>query len=142
MMHMNIRSMKANIGLFAAYLNTLEFRFKLLALIETWLDNKNHDIYNIFRYNMVSNFRRESAGGGVSIPIHESLCYKERTYLSLMNDAIECSFTEVYIWIQILIDVIYRPPNTPVQQFNEYLRFYQMKLKPQNYPVTFWVTSI
>ena len=134
MMHMNIRSMKANIDSFAAYLDTLEFRFKLIALTETWLDNNNHDLYNIPGYNMISNFRRESAGGGVSILIHESLCYKERTDLLLMNDAIECAFTEVYIGKKILIGVVYRPPNTPVQQFNEYLKAILDEIKVSQLP--------
>ena len=63
--------MKADIDSFAAHLNTLEFRFKLIVQTETWLDNNNHDLYNITGYNMISNFRRKSAGGGVSILIHE-----------------------------------------------------------------------
>ena len=58
MMHMNIRSTKANIDSFAAYLGTLELRFKLIALTETWLDNNNHDLYIIPGYNMISNSRR------------------------------------------------------------------------------------
>ena len=55
MMHMNIRSMKANIDLFTAYLDTLEFRFKLIAFTETSLDNNNNDLYNIPGYNIISN---------------------------------------------------------------------------------------
>ena len=41
MMHMNIRSIKANIDSFAAYLDTLQFTFKLIGLTETWLDKNN-----------------------------------------------------------------------------------------------------
>ena len=95
----------------------------------------NHDLYDIPWYNMISNFRRESAGGGgVSIRIHESLCYKERTDLLLMNDAIECILTEVYIGKKILIGVIYRQPNTPVQQLNEYLKALLDEIKVSQLP--------
>ena len=39
-----------------------------------------------------------------------------------MNDTIVCVFTEVHIGKKTLIGVIYRPPNSPVQQFNECLK--------------------
>ena len=94
---MNIRSIKANIDSFAACLDTLQFTFKLIGLTETWLDKNNQDLYSIPGYNMINNFRQESKGGGVSVLRHESLVHKERTDLSLMNDDIECVFTEVHI---------------------------------------------
>ena len=51
-----------------------------------------------------------------------------------MNDAIECAFTEVYVGKKILIGVIYRPPNTPVQQFNEYLKALSDEIKVSQLP--------
>ena len=134
MMHMNIRSIKANIDSFTAYLDTLQFTFKLIGLTETWLDKNNQDLYSIPGYNIISNFRQESKGGGVSVLLHESLVHKERTDLSLMNDTIECVFTEVHIGKKALIGVIYRPPNSPVQQFNECLKVLLDEIKTSQLP--------
>ena len=60
MMHMNISSIKANIDSFAAYLDTLQFTFKLISLTEIRLDKNIQDLYSIPGYNMISNFRQES----------------------------------------------------------------------------------
>ena len=51
-----------------------------------------------------------------------------------MNDIIECVFTEVHIGKKALIGVIYRPPNSPVQQFNECLKVLLDEIKTSQLP--------
>ena len=92
---MNIKNIKVYIDSFVAYFDTLQFTFKPTGLTETLLDRNNQDLYSIPGYNMISNFT-QSEGGGVPVLLHESLVHKERADLSLMNDTIECVFTEVH----------------------------------------------
>ena len=52
--NMNIRSMKANLDSFTAYLNTLKFKFDVIGLTETWLHKDNSDLYNAPGYSHIS----------------------------------------------------------------------------------------
>ena len=108
---MNIRSRKANLDSFTAYLNTLKFWFDTIGLTETWLHKNNADIYKAPGYSHISLPREYSKGGGVSIWLLSWLSNKRRDDLCMSNNIIECLFVEAFIVKKVLVDTIYRPPD-------------------------------
>ena len=132
-LHLNIRSVHANISKFQIYLNNLDFNFNFIGLTETWL-NEDTDLYSISGYSMVNNIRKNRQGGGVSILIQECIPYKVRHDLSLMNEDIECIFVEAIPSKKVLVGVIYRPPGKSIDYFNEQLKLIFEKLNHIRYP--------
>ena len=117
--HTNIRSMPKNFTSFQSYLASLCLEFSAIAISETWLTNDNIELYNLPGYNMIGKCREKKRGGGVSIIIKESIKYKVREDLSMFNTYIESLFIETN---NNVLGVIYRPPNTDILIFNEYLQ--------------------
>ena len=122
--HMNIRSLKANLTSFEICLQNLQFQFSVIGMTETWLTDSNSDLYNILGYNFVETLRTERSGGGVGIFIRSNVVYQIRPDLSLSNGSSESIFIEVDKDLfkkdkNIIIGVIYRPPNTDLKLFND-----------------------
>ena len=80
MLHLNVRSIPANLSAFQSYLNTLEHHFSIIGLTETWLKPLNVSVYGIEGYNHVGITRENTKGGGVSLIISQEFVYSE------MND--------------------------------------------------------
>ena len=51
---MNCRSIAANFDALVSLLNEFEFKFDIIVLIETWLQNSSALLYNIDEYVMFS----------------------------------------------------------------------------------------
>ena len=120
--HLNIRSAKANLKSFEAYLESLDYSFDCIGLSETWFNESNSDSYNITGYNKIDKKRISSQGGGVSLLLKEDIKFKERTDLCIVNNDVECIFVEALLTKKVLIGVIYRPPNRKINDFNENLK--------------------
>ena len=71
--HLNIRSLPAHIVEFDALLSTLDIKFDVIALTETWLNSQNADLYNLEGYDYVHKYRQGRVGGGASILIKSLL---------------------------------------------------------------------
>ena len=84
MLHLNVRRIPANLTWFQSYLNTLEHRFSIIGLTETWLKPLN--VCGIEGYDHVGITREKTKGGGVSLFISQECVYSE------MNDF--CMITE------------------------------------------------
>ena len=126
LIHFNIRSIQKNLQKFLNYIETLEFQFAVMGFSETWFTDTNHSLYDIDGYNMVSKYRMSKKGGGVCLYIRKSISYTLRIDLDAMNDCIEAKFIEIdrdafRTSQDIVIGVIYRPPNTDLSLFNETL---------------------
>ena len=122
--HLNIRSAKKNLNQFESYLSLLEHNFTVIGLSETWLDEDNCDLFNMNGYTFESVCRKERTGGGVAICVKEGISYVVRKDLCLSDDMIECIFIEITnesigINHNVVVAVIYRPPNTDMKIFNE-----------------------
>ena len=77
-------------------------------------------------YNAVAACSENKKGGGVALSFQESLSYVVRGDLDIFNGNIEAIFIEIDKWKwnlakNIIIGVIYRPPNTDLEIFVEYL---------------------
>ena len=121
LIHINIRSIHANMVKFQSYLDSLDYTFNFIGLSETWL-NEDTDLYNIPGYSIVNNIRENRQGGGVSLLIQDHVSFKIREDLSIMCDDIECIFVEANTSKKMLIGVVYRPPGRSIDCFNEQLK--------------------
>ena len=122
--HFNIRSIPKNLHNFQNYLETLDFQFAIMGFSETWFTDVNHSLYDIDGYTMVSNYRTVRRGGGVCLYLRESINYTLRSDLDIMDDCLETKFVEIGRDVfgtsqDLVVGVIYRPPNTDLKQFNE-----------------------
>ena len=127
MCHINIRSTPKNLDTLKSNLHMIDHGFNLIGITETWLSERNCDLYNIEGYNHVFSHRERKAGGGVSLYIDNKFEYKERKDLSVSNSAHES------LWVEILdpnlpneakklIGVIYRIPGSDIEVLNKYLK--------------------
>ena len=83
-LHLNIRSVSLHFSEFMGYLDTLDLKFKIIALSETGINN-HHAVYNITHYHLEMDHRHKRRGGGVSLYIHNILQYKIQKNLVIGN---------------------------------------------------------
>ena len=74
-----------------------EYKFDIIALSETWLQDSSHqqNYIQINGYNTVFKNRTGKRGGGVGFYIKESLTYKIRHDLTRNHDSLEVLFIEI-----------------------------------------------
>ena len=122
--HVNIRSAKKNLGNFENYLNILKHDFTVIGLSETWLSDNDGDLYGLCGYKVIGHNRVNRAGGGVAVCVQDHVYFKERPDLSYFDEDCETVFIEVEEGQQrqnhnVIIGVIYRPPNQDISSFND-----------------------
>lgn len=137
MMHINIRSAAKNLNSFDIFLAGLKVNFTVLALTETWLNDSNSDLYNLYGYNVEHQVRNNRAGGGVALLIKETLSYKRREDLDCSSDTLESLFIELqasntYKSKDIIIGAVYRPPGGCINVFNDTFVQTLDKIKTEN----------
>ena len=82
--HLNARSFVHNFDEIIMLLDSIEIKFNIIVISETWLQEYNKDLYQIEKYNayhiarnnFIDNTYNNNAGGGVSIFIQNHLNYK------------------------------------------------------------------
>ena len=122
--HTNIRSIPKNLGKFEAYLESLSHTFSVIGLSESWLSDHSVNHYAMIGYAGEHRYRKNRSGGGVSLFIKESIEYQVRDDLCHMDGNIETIFIEIDKDLinkdkNCIVGVVYRPPDTNVNQFNE-----------------------
>ena len=122
MCHINIRSLKANLGSFETCLANLNFEFTVIGVSETWLRDDNCDLYNLDGYHFTEVHRTCRSGGGVGIYVKNSIPFLNRRDLKVEDAISESVFIEIDKQIfngskNITIGVIYRPPGGNLQNF-------------------------
>ena len=93
--------------------------FSVIGLTETWLSSHTNLPYSIDGYDLLVNNRSNKTGGGVALYISHSFDFVIREDLNILNDTIESLFVEISIpyFKNIIIGVVYRPPNTSFTEF-------------------------
>ena len=122
--HINIRSQKANLKSFEICLENLQFNFSIIGVTETWLNDYNCDLYSLDGYNFVEAHRSGRSGGGVGIFLVNDIPYQKRPDLIPEHKLYEATFVEIDKDVfhknrNIVIGVIYRPPDTDLKLFND-----------------------
>ena len=135
--HVNLRSIPKNLCKFEKYLENLKCSFSVIGISETWLTDHNVDCYGINGYNHFNLHRQGKRGGGVSLFVNELLAANERADLNMMSEHLEAVFIEITknnlgIEKDIVIGVVYRPPNQDVSIFNESINDILQRLKVEN----------
>ena len=133
--HVNIRSARKNLGAF--YLNILKHEFTVIALTETWLNDNDCDLYGLSGYKVIGLHRVNRTDGGVTVCIRDHVSFREGPDLSSSTEDFETVFIEIEKGNQqnarnVLIGVIYRPPNQDMLLFNEKLNNIMNDVRMEN----------
>ena len=134
--HLNIRSISRNLNAFETYLKNLAHKFTVLGLTETWLNNSNFNTFCLAGYYHVYNYRSIRVGGGVSLFIQDCFEYVKRNDLCIMNEFIETVFIELNkdqtnFGKNIIIGVVYRPPDKDMKELLDYMNEILSLLRPE-----------
>jgi len=134
--NLNIRSLPRHYSELLSYLSTLKLNFSVIGLTETWLTDATADLFELEGYNHFKLFRSCRRGGGVSLYVKDNLDAQMRDDLSVINSNFEIMVIEIRksaaIDRNIVLTVVYRPPNSDIQVFNEYLSDLILKTKIEN----------
>ena len=115
--HLNIRSINSNFNLLIAYLNSLNFKFPIIVLTETWLCDNDIGSYNLDNYSSF-NIKANGRSGGVCVFVHDSFSAHQ------VNIVHGNSFQSVNLNIkipyfgEIFLAAIYRSPSNSKFMFN------------------------
>ena len=136
LLHTNIRSASRNLSKFESYLSNIDHEFSIIALSESWIKDHNKDLYHLEHYRSEHVYRPDRGGGGVSLFMRKNIEYFMREDLSINNRTIESMFIEVKKESigktqDAIVAVIYRPPDTDIRAFNDYLNSILSKLKAE-----------
>ena len=129
--HLNIRSLKANGEDFIAYLATLRVTFDVICLSETWQVNPTVD--SLFPDYVGYHAQRPAGqrGGGVAIYVHKKYASSLITELTVMTDYNECIFANICSRNKnIIVGTCYRPPSSNVSHFLDSLSLIVSNLNP------------
>lgn len=137
LMHLNIRSIPRHLSEFNNYISMLGHSFSIYGFTETWFSTNNVHCYGLDNYAIESNYRNDRSGGGVSLFIKSCIEYTCRTDLDINDKNIESIFVEINkdafaFSKNVIVGVIYRPPNTNMASFIDKLSSILSKVKEQN----------
>ena len=136
-MQINIRSIPKNLNKLVNLLQMINIHFSVIGISETWLKDHNATCYTVPGYKHYYNHRRHKTGGGVSTFVLENIPVIERKELALMENFIECLFIEIPREVirfkkNLIIGMIYRPPNQDISNFTDKLEFIISKIGKEN----------
>ena len=124
LVHFNIRSLNKHFDELQRFLNlSTNQPPSIIGLSETWLNDKSHHPYSIVNYDFIFKNRQEKTGGGVALYVRNSYDYIIHESISLCTDYFESLFIELHMPNRknIIIGIIYRPPNSNSRNFLDYL---------------------
>lgn len=112
-LHLNVRSFNQHFDEFKNLFDSLPFSFDFVGCSETFFNSQlNLDRFEILGYQLITDNRTFSSGGGVALYVKRDHTFKVRDDFKLPD--IE------NIWIEsadLVIAVIYKPPQFPNQDF-------------------------
>jgi len=137
LIHLNIRSLPKHLGHLETYLQNATHNFSVIGLSETWLNDMNVDLYKVDGYHHENNYRMHKVGGGVALCIKIGIEFAKREDLTVSNTLLESLFIEIprsefNAKKDILIGVMYRPPNTIINEFLVHLSEILSKIRCEN----------
>ena len=120
----NIRSFNQNYDTLASFLSNINKTVEIIVLTETWFTAGS--CCNIEGYRGYHSYRENKTGGGVSIFVKKSIISVCLTELSVSTDLCEACAVEIKpnprnSKLNFIILGLYKPPNSPKQQFMEYV---------------------
>ena len=118
----NARSAVQNSNEFEIYFHLLSCQFSIIGITKTWFKDENSTLYGIDGYTIVENHRTVKSGGGVALCIKNNLQFSFLHDMNIFNETRESVFIEIEGHIlnskqNIIIGVVYRPPNQNIDEF-------------------------
>ena len=120
-LHFNSRSLNKNYDAIEQFISQLNLKFSIYGFSETWINNKTPLLFNMDGYTFYHNDRHGRRGGGVALLINDCFDVKVRNDISLPDTLCESLFIEITLnnMKNIVVGIIYRDPNTPINSFND-----------------------
>ena len=112
-----------------------KIQFDFISLCETFLSDKNHDLFNIYGYIFISRHRKCYRHGGVGIYIKNNINFIVRDDLSIF---LEKSFETLFLEVSsskgkpIIIGEVYRVPSSSYPDSLTNYEFITDKLQKEN----------
>ena len=134
--HLNMHSASHSKGKqLEAYLKVLDHDFTVIGLSETWFDTARCGAFDLMGYQSEHTHRTTRTGGGVSLFIRPGISYKIRKDLNFLEDYIETIFVEITstslnIEKNLVVGVVYRPPDSSPACFLEKLKIILSRISP------------
>ena len=73
------------------FLNELKYTFDIIAISESWLDDKTAAEFNLDGYEVINQIRLDKKGGGCSLYIRDIFKFKVvNKYCYSVTDLLEC----------------------------------------------------
>ena len=132
--HINIRSIRCNFSRLTNLLSSINNKFSIIGISETWLQDSSHTV-DIEGYNFVHNYRPDRSGGGVGLYLTTELEYKFRNDLTFPSQtSVESLFVEItnVKGKNIIVGIVYRPPRQNVNDFNNNLNLLMEMISKEN----------
>ena len=129
--HINIRSLNANITKLQQLLFELNLNIEVVVLSEVWTTNVSFYCNALPDYNFIYELPADSKVGGVGMFITKKIDFKTRDEFKILGDKykIESLFVEVTKnGSNYLIGGIYRHPNSNILLFKEDMDFLLQKI--------------
>ena len=122
--------------IFLFFLANNEGKFSIMGVSETWLKDSGYS-FDIMGYNFIHNHRPNRIGGGVGIYVNNDLEFKPRPALAfpdISSPSTESLFIEIRrpLSKDIIIGVIYRPPDSNVNDFVQIFNSLLAKIGKEN----------
>ena len=137
LIHFNCRSLRANAENINSYIESLDRKFDIIALTETWL-NKEDDIneFTIEGYDIAFTNRSLRRGGGVMLYVAKHFDFNLVESMSVcIDDLVETVTVELSVKKDknILISCIYRSPGGNLMNFNTFISDFIGKIGYKNF---------
>ena len=129
--HLNARSFVHNFDDIIMLLDSIEIKFNIIVISETWLQEYNKYLYQIENYNachitrnnFINNTYNNNAGGGVSIFIQnhlnynimDNLCISKHEFVDILTISLNINNKN------ILISGIYKSPKADIIDFSDFI---------------------
>ena len=134
LLHLNIRSLQKSFDQLIDFLATLNLKFNVICISETWCSENVscNSLYKIPNYNSIHQTRGNGkTSGGVVMVTHNTLIYNAKTDLSINNDNIDALCIEIVYKNSknILFNTQYRQLAGIYSKFEKYLKDFTNKAK-------------
>ena len=115
--HVNSRSLNAHFNELCDLLQNIPFVFDAVGCSESWLtDGSNLDFFHITGYNIITDNRTSSYGGGAMLYLKSEYSYTIRSDLKINQ--------EENLWVEtkeLIIGVIYNPPTSSTHEKKNFI---------------------
>ena len=111
-LHVNVRSLNKNFNKLLLFLDSIQFRFSVITVTETWTTSTTEHLYKIPGYICCIKSRADGRGGAVALYVQDSLCYRPLGDLNV-SECADFEFVCVHLNVNCSlynINVVYRPP--------------------------------